>query len=94
MEEFAAPIIRSLEITMPSRFGFHLRVAGRFIRCVRQFHSAIRVRKGKTTVDGKNILSLLLLAAAWKSKLTIEAEGADAEEAINGIRAFFQTEKE
>ena len=84
--------IRTAEITMPCHLGFHLRVVGRFITHVKRFSSAIRVRKGKVTADGKNILGLLLLAAAWKSKLYIEAEGDDAEQAIACIEGFFQRE--
>lgn len=94
MEATAKPSIRTIEITMPTHLGFHLRVVARFVKDVRQFRSAIRVRKGKVTADGKNVLGLLLLAAAWKSKLHIEAEGDDAEEAIASIKSFFQTEKE
>ena len=86
-------LIRTIEMIMPSQLGFHLRVAARFVQCARQFRSIIRVRKGKVAADGKNILGLLLLAAAWKSKLHIEAEGDDAEQAIEGIKAFFKMEK-
>ena len=78
---------------MPTHLGFHLRVVARFVRRVRQFRSVIRVRKGKIIADGKNILGLMLLAVAWKSKLHIEAEGDDAEKAIKSIKSFFQMEK-
>ena len=85
--------VQIIEIIMPTHLGFHLRVVARFVRRVRQFRSVIRVRKGKITADGKNILGLMLLAVAWKSKLYIEAEGDDAEKAIKSIQSFFQTEK-
>jgi phosphotransferase system HPr (HPr) family protein len=78
---------------MPCQLGFHLRVISRFIKHSKRFSAEIRIRKGKITVDGKNVMGLLLLAAAWKSKLYIEAEGHDAEEAIARIKSFFQTEE-
>ena len=93
-EKVGESLTRTIEIIMPTRLGFHLRVVSRFIKNVRQFHSVIRVRKGKIAVDGKNVLGLLLLAAAWKSKLHIEAKGDDAEQAVASIKAFFQMEKE
>ena len=93
MEGTAESFVRTVEITMPTQLGFHLRVVARFVRCARRFHSVIRVRKGKVTADGKNIIGLLLLAAAWKSRLYIEAEGDDAEQAIASIKNFFQSEK-
>ena len=85
--------VQIIEIIMPTYPSSHLRVVARFVRRVRQFRSVIRVRKGKITADGKNILGLMLLAVAWKSKLYIEAEGDDAEKAIKSIQSFFQTEK-
>ena len=94
MENAGVPLVKTIEVTLPTKLGFHLRVVARFIKCVRQFRSVIRVRKGTITVDGKNLLGLLLLAAAWKSRLHIEAEGDDAEQAIASIKTFFQTEKE
>jgi phosphotransferase system HPr (HPr) family protein len=82
------------DIIMPTRLGFHLRVVARFVKRVQGFHSVIRVRKGPLKADGKSILGLLLLAAAWKSRLHIEAEGDDAERAIQGIKVFFKGETE
>ena len=92
MEKTAESLIRTIEITMPSHLGFHLRVVAKFVTHVKRFTSTIRVRQGEITVDGKNIMSLLLLAAAWKSKLYIEAEGEDADNAIACIEGFFQAE--
>lgn len=79
------------QITMPCRLGFHMRAAVCFIEFARQFRSDIHVRKGRCIGDGKNILGLLLLGAAWRSKLTIEARGEDAENAVQKIEAYFTT---
>ncbi len=92
METLSESSVQTTEIVMPAHLGFHLRVVSRFVKRMQQFHSVVRVRKGKIKADGKSILGLLLLAAAWKSTLYIEAEGDDAEQAIEGIKAFFQTE--
>ena len=91
MKRTGEPLVRTVEITMNWPLGFHLRPVMRFVKYARQFHSAIRLRKGIVTANGKNILGLLILAVAWKSKLHIEAEGDDAEQAIEGIKAFFLT---
>lgn len=77
---------------MPTYLGFHLRVVARFVQCIQRFHSVVRVRKGTIHADGKSIMGLLLLAAAWKSKLHIEAEGDDARRTIDCIKNFFETE--
>jgi phosphocarrier protein HPr len=93
METTTELLVRAIEITMPCHLGFHLRVVGKFVTHMKRFNSTIRVQKGKITADGKNIMSLLLLAAAWGSKLYIEAEGDDAEKAIACIEGFFQMEE-
>lgn len=84
-----APLTQTIDIIMPARLGFHLRVAVKFVRCVKRFRSSIHVRKGKLTADGKSILGVLLLGAAWKSKIQIDAVGDDAVQAINGVKEFF-----
>lgn len=95
MGTLGEPLIRTIDITMPNRFGFHLRVVARFVKCVREFRSVIRIRKGKLVADGKSIMGLLILGAAWNSKLEIEAVGDDAVQAIEGIENFFlNTENE
>ncbi len=89
METLSPSLIRTIEITMPGRLGFHLRVVARFVKCVQGFRSTIRIRKGKILADGKSILGLIVLGAAWNSKLEIEAVGDDAIQAIEGIKDFF-----
>ncbi len=91
MEVSGKPSVQIIEVTMHWSLGFHLRPVARFVKYARQFRSTIRIKKGKITADGKNIMGLLLLAVAWKSKIHIEAEGDDAEQAIEGIKAFFST---
>jgi len=89
METLSEPLVQTIEIAMPNRLGFHLRAVARFVKCVRKFRSSIRIRKGKLLANGKSILGLLILGAAWKSKLKIEAVGDDAVQAIEGIKEFF-----
>jgi len=91
-ETLSAPLVQTIQINMPCQLGFHLRVVGRFVTLAKRFSSVIRVRKGKVTADGKNIMGLLLLAVAWKSKLEIHAMGEDAVQAIKGIKEFFYQE--
>ncbi len=93
MGTLSEPLVRTINITMPGRLGFHLRVVAQFVKCVREFRSRIRIRKGKVRADGKSILGLLILGSAWKSKLEIEAVGDDAVQAIESIKEFFLKEK-
>ena len=92
IETVSEPLVRKIDIIVPGRLGFQLRLAVQFAHCVRKFRSAIKVRNGKILANGKSIFGLLILAAAWKSKLEIAAVGHDAAQAINGIKEFFDQE--
>ncbi len=79
---------------MPTKLGFHLRVVARFVMCVQDFRSSIRIRKGNRVADGKSVVGLLILGAAWKSRLEIEAVGDDAVQTIESIKKFFLNQKD
>lgn len=89
IKKLGEPLLQTTTIIMPCRLGFHLRVAARFVKCMWEFRSIIRIRKGIVLANGKSILDLLGLGAEWRSKLEIEAFGDDAVQAIEGINEFF-----
>lgn len=81
--ERAAKHQRTVELV--NRLGLHARAASKFVQEASRFQAEIRVRHNDEEVNGKSILGLLLLAAPCGSKLTISAEGADAEEALQAL---------
>lgn len=60
-----------------NELGLHARTAARFVRLATSFASQIRVGHETQKVDGKSILSVLLLAAGSGTTLTITADGPD-----------------
>ena len=65
--------------------GLHARPAGEFVRVAGRFESEIQVSKDGEWVNGNSVLSLLTLAAAQGTKLTIRADGPDAEVALDAL---------
>jgi phosphocarrier protein len=65
--------------------GLHLRVADQFARSANAFRSDVRVHCKGITADGKSVLSLLALAAECGTMLAVEAEGCDAEDAVDAL---------
>src|SRR4030042_3294878 len=61
--------------------GLHMRPALKFIDIANRFSSDIRVRGEEMTADGKSIMEMSMLAATCGTRLTIRAEGTDAERA-------------
>ena len=84
--------VKKVTITMPCHLGLHARTAVQFINFANQFCSIIRIRKGKYVTNGKSMLGLLALGAAFNSTLEIEVEGDDAARAIKEIECYFLDE--
>jgi phosphocarrier protein len=73
------------EVIVPNALGLHARAAARFVQTAGRFAAQIRVTRDGRTVDGKSLMGVLLLAASRGSFLTLEAEGADAEAALDAL---------
>ena len=73
--------------------GLHMRPAMQFVDVASQFDCDISVSNEQTTVDGKSIMQMSMLAAAYGSKLKIKAEGADARKAIDALSRLVQEHK-
>jgi len=72
-------------VTVINRLGLHARAATRLVNCASEFESEILVSKGTRVVNGKSIMGVLTLAAATGAELTIEAEGADEQKAMDAL---------
>jgi phosphocarrier protein HPr len=68
-----------------NRAGMHARAAVKFVQLAAHFKSEIRVMKDGSSVNGKSIMGLLTLVAALGFSIVIEAEGPDAEAAVNAL---------
>lgn len=65
--------------------GLHTRPATELVRCARKFRAEISLVHKKLKVNAKSILGILLLAAPRGSRIKVEAEGDDAEEALTAL---------
>ncbi len=78
-------VVCETEIEIKNAEGLHMRPAMQFVDIANRFDSKISVTNGKTTVDGKSIMQMSMLAATCGTKLKIRAEGADAEPAAAAL---------
>jgi phosphocarrier protein HPr len=65
--------------------GLHARPADMFARLARQFQSRIELVREGRRVEASSIMDLLTLGAAQGTELILEAEGLDAEEAVEAL---------
>ena len=77
---------RSVKIR--NRLGMHARAAVKFVQLANHFDSEINVLKDGAQVNGKSIMGLLTLVAAWGSEVTVSASGVDADQAVDALIAL------
>lgn len=71
-----------------NRLGLHARAAARFATVAGEYEAEVTVHFGGHSANGKSIMGLMMLAAGQGSDLELVIEGADAEQALEGIRAL------
>jgi phosphocarrier protein len=77
---------RSVKIR--NRLGMHARAAVKFVQLANHFQSDINVLKDGTEVNGKSIMGLLTLVAAWGTEIAVSASGDDADQAVDALVAL------
>lgn len=65
--------------------GLHTRPSTELVKCANSFKAQIYLVYQKQVVNAKSLLGILMLAASKGSKIGVEAEGEDAEQAIESI---------
>ena len=80
---------RTRTVTVTNPQGLHARPADAFVKTALRYSSKIEVIKESERVDGTSILSLLTLAALEGTKLSLEATGSDAEQALEALAELF-----
>ena len=71
-----------------NKLGVHARPAALLVQRASKFSSKIEIEYDGTKINAKSIMGVMMLAAACGSKLTIIADGDDALESIEGIKAL------
>ena len=78
-----SPVSRAVVIVNPN--GLHARPAERVARTALQYQSRIDVLCRNERIDAKSILHLLTLGATQGTELIIEADGQDAQQAVDAL---------
>ena len=75
--------LKTVEIV--NKRGLHARASAKFVKLAATFDAEVRVTKDGQTVDARSIMGLMMLAAAPGCCIDIEAEGEQAEEAVQAL---------
>jgi len=71
-----------------NKLGLHARASAKLVTLANKFTADVRLRKDGREVSAKSILNIIMLAAGIGSQVTLIAEGADAEQAIEELAAL------
>ena len=76
------------QLTIINKLGLHARAAAKFVACTTAFSSRIQTGKTGKLVDGKSIMSVMMLAAGKGTVLDFEIEGSDEQEALVALQTL------
>jgi phosphotransferase system HPr (HPr) family protein len=75
-------------LTIHLSTGLHARPAAMFVQTANKYKSIIRVRYGELEVNAKSIIGIMTVGASQGATLTVCAEGEDAAQALDSLRAL------
>lgn len=75
----------SKEVVVQNQVGLHARPATFFIQKANEFKSSVWVEKDERKVNAKSLLGVLSLGITKGTNITVMADGADEEEAVNTL---------
>lgn len=78
-------------VQIGNRLGLHARPAAEFVKCANRYRADVLVRKDDMEVNGKSIMSMMMLAAEPGSELTILAVGEDSAAAVRDLVALIES---
>ncbi|MFA5499999.1 MAG: HPr family phosphocarrier protein [Candidatus Omnitrophota bacterium] len=87
-------IVVERSVIIKNKQGLHARPAALFVQIANKFDSDVTVIKGKTKVNGKSIMGIMMLEAGKGSKVTIITKGEDAENAMTELEALLLSDIE
>lgn len=78
------------QVTIVNKLGLHARAAAKFVGCAAAFASTIQAGKDGQLVDGKSIMSVMMLAAGKGTVLDLYIEGRDEDAALEALQTLIE----
>jgi phosphocarrier protein len=76
------------DATIVNPLGLHARPAAALVKLASTFKSNIEIVRDGTSVNGKSIMGVMMLAAECGSTIQFRADGPDAEQAVDALAAL------
>jgi phosphocarrier protein len=72
-------------ITIINKLGLHARAAAKLVSTTTAFSSKVKIAFGGKEIDGKSIMSVMMLAASKGCEISIKTDGDDEQAAMDAI---------
>ena len=73
-------------VIVVNKLGIHARPATLLVQAASRYEADVFLSKGDVTrINGKSIMGVMMLAAERGSEVVVEAEGRDAEAAVEAV---------
>jgi phosphocarrier protein HPr len=82
--------MKKFSYVIKDEIGIHARPAGLLVKEAGKFQSVVTLKSGAKSGDAKRIFGIMGMAVKQNNEVTVEAEGADEEEAIAALKKFFE----
>lgn len=69
-----------------NKLGLHARAAAKLVSTATRFESSIKVARNGKEVDGKSIMSVMMLAASCGTDVDLIVEGPDESDAVAALK--------
>lgn len=80
-------------VTVKHKYGIHARPAAKIVGLCNGFVADIEIIKaGEPPANGKNILDIMMLAAATGTELELRTSGPDADQAMEQLAAMMESD--
>ncbi len=80
------------EVVVQNQVGLHARPATFFIQKANEYKSSVWIEKDEKRVNAKSLLGVLSLGVTKGVSITILAEGADEEKAVNELVSLISSD--
>jgi phosphocarrier protein len=76
------------EVEIVNKLGLHARASAKLTQLAARYQSEVQMSRNGRKVNAKSIMGVMMLAAGKGSKVEIETEGPDEEDAMEAIVAL------
>ncbi len=76
------------ETEIINKLGLHARASAKLTQMAGRYKCDVWMAKGPRRINAKSIMGVMMLAAGKGSKVTLETDGADEQEAMDALLAL------